>query len=161
MGEIRASVTLENTSDRDRVYEGHGREAEVRRRTVEGIVDTGAVSLVVPKEIARELGLRHRRTRTVVHADERREERPVGLVTIAIGNLTTETECIIGPPGSQILIGQVVLEVLDLIADCKNRTLAPRHPEGPLLALRRAGAESPRQRRGLLRGLLLADRANR
>lgn len=136
MGEIRTSVTLENTSDRDRVYDGYGREVEVRRTTVDGIVDTGAVNLVVPEEIARELGLRHRRTRTVIYADERREERPVGLVTIEIGNLSTETECIIGPPGSQILIGQVVLEVLDLIADCKNRTLVPRHPEGPLLALR-------------------------
>ena len=55
MGEIRASVTLENTSDRDRVYDGHGVEAEVRRRTVEGIVDTGAVNLVIPEELAREL----------------------------------------------------------------------------------------------------------
>ena len=45
-----------------------------------------AVNLVVPEEIARELGLRHRRTRTVVYADEGREERPVGLVTIEIGN---------------------------------------------------------------------------
>ena len=48
MGEIRASVTLENTSDRDRVYDGHGRAAEVRRTTVDGIVDTGAVDLVIP-----------------------------------------------------------------------------------------------------------------
>ena len=38
--------------------------------------------------------------------------------------------------GSQVLIGQVVLEQLDLIADCKNRTLTPRHPEGPVLAIR-------------------------
>ena len=81
------------------------------------------------------MGLRHRRTRTVVYADERREERPVGLVTIEIGNLATETECIIGAPGSEVLIGQIV-EALDLIADCRNRTLTPRHPEGPVLALR-------------------------
>ena len=41
-----------------------------------------------------------------------------------------------GPAGSQVLIGQIVLEALDLIADCSNRTLAPRHAEGPVLALR-------------------------
>ena len=52
-----------------------------------------------------------------------------------IGNLATETECIIGAPGSEVLIGQIV-EALDLIADCRNRTLTPRHPEGPVLALR-------------------------
>ena len=43
---------------------------------------------------------------------------------------------IVGVAGSQGLIGQVVLESLDLIADCINRTLTPRHPEGPLLAVR-------------------------
>ena len=104
MGEIRARVTLENSDDRAVVYRGHGVEADVRRTTVEGIVDTGAVSLIIPEEIA---------------------------------NLATQTEAIVGPAGSQVLIGQVVLEVLDLIADCRNQTLAPRHPEGPVLPLRR------------------------
>ena len=118
------------------MYRGHGVEVDVRRTTVEGIVDTGAVSLVIPVEIATELGLRQWGTRTVVYADERREERPVTDVTIEIGNLATRTEAIIGPAGSHVLIGQVVLETLDLIADCRNRTLAPRHPEGPVLAIR-------------------------
>ena len=31
------------------------------------------------------------------------------------------------------LIGQIVLEALDLIADCKNRTLTPRVPDHPVL----------------------------
>ena len=136
MGEIRASVTLENRDDRALVHRGYGNEADIRRTTVEGIVDTGAVNLVIPEEVARELGLQHWGTRTVVYADERRDERPLTDVTIEIGNLATRTEAIVGPAGSQVLIGQVVLEMLDLIADCKNRTLAPRHPEGPVLALR-------------------------
>ena len=136
MGEIRASVTLENRDDRGAVDLGLRVEADVRRTTVEGVVDTGAVSLVIPEEIATELGLRHWGTRTVVYADERREERPVTDVTIEIGNLATRTEAIVGPAGSEVLIGQVVLEMLDLIADCRNRTLAPRHPEGPVLAIR-------------------------
>ena len=136
MGEIRTSVTLENSGDREDVYRGHGVEADVRRTTVEGVVDTGAVSLVIPEEIATELGLRHWGTRTVVYADERRDERPVTDVTIEIGNLATRTEAIVGPAGSEVLIGQLVLEALDLIADCRNGRLAPRHPEGPVLAIR-------------------------
>ena len=43
MGEIRASVTLENCDDRAVVYRGHGVEADIRRTTVDGIVDTGAM----------------------------------------------------------------------------------------------------------------------
>ena len=104
--------------------------------TVEGVVDTGAVSVAIPDEIATQLGLRHWGTRTVVYADERREQRPVTDVTIEIGNLATRTEAIVGPAGSEVLIGQLVLEALDLIADCRKGTLAPRHPEGPVLAIR-------------------------
>ena len=136
MGEIRASVTLVNGVDRENVYHGHGTEADIRRTTTEGIVDTGAVSLVIPEEIATELGLRAWGTRTVVYADERREQRPVTGVTVEIGNLATQTEAIVGPAGCEVLIGQLVLEALDLIADCRHRTLTPRHPEGPILALR-------------------------
>ena len=33
-------------------------------------------------------------------------------------------------------LGQVVLEQLDLVPDCKNRRLAARHPEGPVPAIR-------------------------
>ena len=83
----------------------------------------------------------------MVYAGERREERPVTDVTIEIGNLATRTEAIVGPAGSQVLIGQIVLEVLDLIADCRNRTLAPRHPEGPVLALRSAAHTLPPARK--------------
>ena len=136
MGEIRASVTLENSGDREYVHRGDRVEADVRRTTVEGVVDTGAVSLVIPEEIATELGLRHWGTRTVVYADERREARPVTDVTIELGELATRTEAIVGPARSEVLIGQLVLEALDLIADCRNGTLAPRHPEGPVLAIR-------------------------
>jgi len=57
-------------------------------------------------------------------------------VTIEIGNLATWTEAIVGPAGSQVLIGQLVLEALDLIADRSSGKLEPRHPEGPVLAIR-------------------------
>ena len=129
-------MTLENRDDRGAVRLGLRAEADVRRTTVEGVVDTGAVSLVIPEEVATELGLQDWGMRTVVYADERREQRPVTDVTIEIGNLATRTEAIVGPTGSEVLIGQLVLEALDLIADCRNGTLEPRHPEGPVLAIR-------------------------
>ena len=67
---------------------------------------------------------------------DRWDERPVTNVTIEVGNPSTWVETIVGQAGSQVLIGQVVLEQLDLIADYRNGTLAPRHPEGPVLAIR-------------------------
>ena len=44
MGEIRSNVTLENTVDRGVFDRGHGQEADIRRSTVDGIVETGAVT---------------------------------------------------------------------------------------------------------------------
>lgn len=48
------------------------------------------------------------------------------------------TDCIVGPPLSEPLIGQIVLEALDLVTDCTNRTLSPRpeSPDSPLLKLK-------------------------
>jgi len=44
------------------------------------------------------------------------------------------TECIVGPPLSEPLLGQIVLERLDLLADCQNQRLTPR-PESPYYPL--------------------------
>ena len=57
MGEIRADVTLENPSDRAVVDRGYGRESDIRRSTIDAIVDTGAVTLVLPQNVVERLGL--------------------------------------------------------------------------------------------------------
>ena len=137
MGEIRADVALENTGDRDYFQRGHGRESEIRRSTVDAVVDTGAVALVLPRNVVERLGLKERGKAFVTCAGERREERPLaGPVTVRIGNRSMSTDCVVGPPLSEPLIGQIVLEALDLIADCSNRTLTPRFPDYPLLKLK-------------------------
>ena len=137
MGEIVAQVELENPGDRALAQRGHGRESEVRRSSVDAVVDTGAVMLVLPQNVVERLGLEKQRTVVVTYADERREERPLaGPVTVRIGNRSMNTDCVVGPPLSEPLIGQIVLEALDLIADCANRTLTPRFPDYPLLKLK-------------------------
>ena len=139
MGEIVASMELENAGDREVVSEGLRDESTVRRATVEGVVDTGAVMLVLPEDVVGRLGLRTRRKVVVTYADERRELRPVaGPVTVQIGDRFMNADCIVGPPLSEPLIGQIVLEALDLVADCGNRTLGPRpeSPDYPLLKLK-------------------------
>ena len=139
MGEIVASMKLENTGDRDNASEGLRDESTVRRATVDGVVDTGAVMLVLPEDVVGRLGLRTRGKVVVTYADERRELRQVaGPVTVHIGDRGMNADCIVGPPLSEPLIGQVVLESLDLVADCANRTLGPRpeSPDYPLLKLK-------------------------
>jgi len=48
------------------------------------------------------------------------------------------TNCVVGPPLSEPLVEQVVLDTLNLIA-CTNRTLAPRYPDYTLLKLKAIG----------------------
>ena len=102
-------------------------------------MDTGAVMPMLPENVVGRLGLERRREVVVTYAGERKETRPVvGPLTIRIGNRFMNTDCIVGPPLSKPLIGQIVLEALDLAADCTNRTLSPRpeSPDSPLLKLK-------------------------
>jgi predicted aspartyl protease len=139
MGEITVNVTLENPIDRGVFERGDGEESAIRRSSLDAIVDTGAVMLVLPQNVVERLGVGIRRTVIVSYADERKEERPVaGPLTIRIGNRFMSTDCVVGPPLSEPLVGQIVMEALDLVADCTNRTLGPRpeSPDYPLLKLK-------------------------
>jgi clan AA aspartic protease len=132
MGEIKVKIVLENFVDRFMYIENKIEEKEIRRYETDAVVDTGAVMLILPQDVVEELGLKILRTVVVTCADERKEERPVaGTVTIKIGKRFMNTDCIVGPPASEALIGQVILEELDLIPDCQKQTLAPR-PESPI-----------------------------
>ena len=138
MGEIVASMELKNAVDREIASRGLRDESTVRRATVDGAV-TGAVMLVLPEDVVDHLGLRTQREVVVTRASEYRETRQVaGPVTVQIDNRFMTGDCIIGPPGSEPLIGQIVLAALDLVADCGSRTLAPRpeSPDRPLLKLK-------------------------
>ncbi len=132
MGEIKIKIKLENFGDRFMFLEDNKNEEEIRTFEMDAVVDTGAVMLILPQDVIEELGLKVLRTVVVTYADERKEERSVaGTVTITIGKRFMNTDCIVGPPASEALIGQVILEELDLIPDCQKQTLSPR-PESPI-----------------------------
>ncbi len=135
MGEIVVDVWLENAVDRALERRGALPAGEVRQLMVKAVVDTGAVMLMLPQDIVHKLGLTTPRTVLVRYADERTEERSVAeIVTLTIGDRTMTTECLVGPPLSEPLIGQIILERLDLLADCQNQRLTPR-PESPYYPL--------------------------
>ena len=101
MGEIHADVTLENPGDRAVVERGHGQESDIRRSTIDAIVDTGAVTLVLPQNVVERLGLEQRGTAFVTYADERREERPLaGPVTVRISTGSTRPPSTSPHPGT-------------------------------------------------------------
>ena len=135
MGEVKVEIEVENALDRERFYLGQIGEDQVRSARIHALVDTGAVLLVLPQELVNVLSLREVGRAIVTHADERKEERPLaGIVTVRVGGRQTSLNCIVGPPASEPLVGQVVLETMDLLVDCTQQKLIPR-PESPFLPL--------------------------
>ncbi len=137
MGEIGVTAKLENANDRGSFEQGYRDVSDIRSTSVEAIVDTGAAMLMLPQNVVDRLGLRVRRTAIVTYADDRKEERSIaGPLTVELCGRFMHTSCIVGPPLSEALIGQIVLQELDLIADCSQHSLYPRQPDYPLLSLR-------------------------
>lgn len=131
MGEIRVKVRFENEMDASLCQLGKLAKRKVRAVKVEAIVDTGAVMMLLPQELVERLGLRIIDKTTVTLADDRKVEMDrAGGVCVTIAERSMVIDCLVGPPGSAPLIGQLLIEGLDLIPDPVKRTLTPR-PESP------------------------------
>lgn len=132
MGEVRVATQLTNAVDEDLFRRGLLTSDEVRRHRAEAVVDTGAVQTVLPRAIAELLGLAIRGQRVAYLADGRREVVSVtGPFVVEIDGRETLDEAFV--LGDEALIGQTVLEKLDLLVDCMGRRLVPnpRRPDGP------------------------------
>jgi len=126
-------LELENATDRELARLGYISQEQVRTVRTCVLADSGAAMLVLPQDMVEALGLREVGRVIVTYADERKEERPLaGIVTIRVGNRVTSLNCVVGPPNSEPLLGQVVLETMDLLIDGTQQRLVPR-PESPFL----------------------------
>ena len=130
---MKIEVELENYDDRAVANRGLLPEERVRSQRVDVVVDSGAVTLVLPQDLVESLGLRTLHKAVVTCADERTEERnSAGIVSVRVAGRNVETKCVVGPSGSDPLLGQIVLEEADLLIDWANQRLISR-PESPSL----------------------------
>ena len=135
MGEVKVTVLLRNYGSLWAAKNGYIPANKIQSSELNMLVDTGAVLILLPQDEVEKLGLEAFKKVIVTYADERREERWVASgVEVTIGDRSMVTDCIIGPPLCEPLIGQIVLEELDLVIDPSRKTLSPR-PESPNLPL--------------------------
>ncbi|MBW4507034.1 MAG: retroviral-like aspartic protease family protein [Scytonematopsis contorta HA4267-MV1] len=129
MGEVRVKVKLTNAVDEALVSRGLLNPNTLRFCEVEAVVDTGAVRTMLPMAIVQQLGMRIRGQQVAQYANGMEES--IGLTEPVIieleGRETTEVTLV---TGNTVLIGQTVLETLDLLVDCNNKRLLP-NPEHP------------------------------
>ena len=133
MGEVRARLVLENQSDRVLADAGHLEIGRIRRVELDALVDTGAIMTLLPQDVVEALGLPLDGKIIVTLANEEMIELPrARLLSLAFGDRQMDTDCLVGPPRCEPLLGQLVLERLDLIVDPVKHLVSPR-PESPFL----------------------------
>ena len=147
MGEVRVRVTLTNAVDEAMVRRGLLTADKIRSYEADALVDTGAVRSVLPSHVVQRLGLvTVRRTRANYANDLTEDVDMTEMVGIdLIGRRTTEETLVLG---SEVLIGQTVLESLDLLVDCVTHRVVPNpaHPDQPVIKIKWIwkGSEQPR-----------------
>jgi clan AA aspartic protease len=130
MGEVRAQVTLTNVIDEEMMHQGQLNPQQVRTYETNALVDTGAVCTVLPIDVVRHLGLRIRGERVAEYADGRKEAVDVvGPLAVKVRGRETIEEALV--LGDEVLIGQTVLEKLDLQVDAASQRVIPNpaHPD--------------------------------
>lgn len=137
MGEVRVKVKLTNFIDDAMLRRGQLSADKVRTYEADALVDTGAVSSVLPSYVVQMLGLAIRGQRVAEYADGRHDV--VDLTDSLLFNINgrdTADEAFV--LGDEVLIGQTVLEKLDMLVDCANRRVIPNpaHPDQPVLKIK-------------------------
>ena len=138
MGRVLTEATIENVRDLYAVEEDRLADSEVRRVVVDdALVDTGATTLALPFQFIEELGLKK------VAEKRATSTQGVGPVSIyeAVRLSIQDRFCtvdVIGIPNEvPVLVGQIPLEMMDLVADLQGRRLIgnPAHGGEQVLEL--------------------------
>ena len=131
MGKVVIKALLSNNQDLTRLADGRIVVDQVRQQEQELIVDTGARAVGLPLSIIEQLGLPATRKVTVTLSDGSRQERQLyGELRVQVGDRDDVFSCVAKPEGAPLLLGQIVLEALDLVVDCGQQRLIP-NPEAP------------------------------
>ena len=118
MGIIYAELRLSNFG-----------KPELEEISVNALVDTGAIELVVPEHVAIQLQLTDLKSREVLLADgTRRTVRFVGPIKIEMQGRDCVTAAIV--MGDQVLLGAIPMKTMDVIVHPRTQQLVP-NPDSP------------------------------
>jgi clan AA aspartic protease len=128
MGQVITEITLVNVDDEGLLRHGYISINDVRKETVQAVVDTGSMRLVITEELFQKLGLAHARDINANLADGRRLPCKVTSdVRIFCNNRITVVNAVVIPGAEKVLLGVIPLEDMDLMVDPCNQTLVGVH----------------------------------
>lgn len=134
MGKVVTKIRVENWLDAELLAVG-ARTERPRAIETDALVDTGAVKFYLKSSLIRELGLRpigEIRSRTMSARSETR--KVFAPASLEIQGRTGRFDVVEVPDVLPNIVGQIPLEDLDWVVDCRNQKLIPNpeHKHGEL-----------------------------
>ena len=115
MPEMKTEITLKNINDKMKAEEGIIDESNIRKITLNALIDTGAWTLVINEDIREKLGLKVLGTELEVLANGTiAEYNLAGPVEIRWNNRRVTCDALVLPDADEVLLGLIPLEAMDL-----------------------------------------------
>ena len=134
MGLVKSTVELINLSDRHLAEAGYIMPEQVRKMSVNVMVDSSAVMLAINETIKSQLGLKVKERQSFSLADGQIVQLDVvGGLEVKFKNRWCETNAIVLKGDTEPLLGVVPMELMDLVISPFDQTLEvnPKHPIKP------------------------------
>ena len=128
MGEVRTEITLVNLGDAIKARDGFIPEAEIRRLTVNAVVDTGAWTLVINEATREKLGLKVEETsETTLAGGVKVFSQITEPVRIYWKDRRAACEAVVLPSEEDVLLGALPLEAMDLMIHPQRQEVIGAH----------------------------------
>ncbi|MBF0475092.1 MAG: hypothetical protein HQK59_04520 [Deltaproteobacteria bacterium] len=134
MGLVYADIELTSTDDLALCRKGYIKPDQIKRTQVRALVDSGCYMLAINEEIRLQLDLPKVDEQISELADGTLKKFDVvGPVEIRFQNRRTSADAVVLPGDTEVLLGSIPLEDLDVIIDPKKQELTV-NPKSPYLA---------------------------
>ena len=131
MGHVYADITLRNTVDVILAKRSNTPFENVRKTEVKALIDSGAMTLTINENIAKQLALDVLDQIEVTLADgSYRKCDIVGPVDIRFANRSAAIRALVLPGADEVLLGVIPLEEMDVMIDPVSQQLVV-HPDRP------------------------------
>jgi len=134
MGLVYADIELISGDDLALYRRGYIKQADIKRLSVNALVDSGAYTLAINQHAKEQLGLMALGTQVGELADGTKVEMEVaGAVEIRFANRRAIVDALVLPNEAGVLLGAIPMEEMDVLIDPKQEKLIP-NPQHPDLA---------------------------
>jgi clan AA aspartic protease len=128
MGLVYTEITLKNVKDEHMAEEGHISVEQIRKTTLNALVDTGAWTLAINETTRIKLGLKIVGTYDGTLANGETEDyNMAGPVEVMWKNRRVVCDAIVLPNADDILLGAIPLEAMDLMVNPVSQEVAGIH----------------------------------